>query len=55
MAVHNFEFRLPCFDALLYNSQFKLSGQKVKCHNGIIAQLQLTQDVYKYMSICFYS
>ena len=40
------ELRLPSFDTLLYNRQFKLSGQKIKCHIGIIAQLQLNQDEF---------
>jgi len=38
-----FERRLPSFDTLLSNSQFKLYGQNVKCSNGTIAQLQHSQ------------
>jgi len=41
-----FELRLPNFDTLLYNSQFKLSGKKIKCHKCIIAQQQLIQDKF---------
>ena len=28
---------------------FKLSGQQIKCHNGVIAQLQLIKDEFYYM------
>jgi len=34
------------FDTMFHNSQFPLSGQKVKCHSGIIAQLQLIYDEF---------